>query len=59
MNDTERVLGRLEEFKEWMSKEMHILRAEVKELNRVRWQIIGGSTVISVLVSAIGVLLKK
>lgn len=57
MSDHERTLGRVEEGIEWIKKELLMLRSEVNALNRFRFKIIGGSVLVSAIVSIlIGVL---
>lgn len=58
MRDAERVIGRLEEFKEWASKEFTEIKAEIRSLNRFKWKIAGGAAVVSGIVAAIIELVK-
>lgn len=53
MNDTERVIGKLEEFREWAKDEFRELKIEVKSLNQLKWKITGGAAVIAVFVDKI------
>jgi hypothetical protein len=58
MRDTDRIIGSLEEFKEWSKREfdeikddIEKLREEVKSLNHYKWKVIGGATAVSMILA--------
>lgn len=53
MNDTERVIGKLEEFKEWVMRDLHEIKSDVKALNQFKWRVAGGAAVLSVLLTVV------
>ena len=53
MQDTERVIGRLEEFRSWTQKELAEIKTDVKALNQFQWRVAGGAGVLSVIISAV------
>lgn len=70
MNDTERVIGKLEEFREWVKDQFMELkedaketRRDVQEMKQFKWQIIGGagaaSFFVALVTTALGFLLKQ
>lgn len=60
MDDADRVIGRLEEFKDWSQKEFAFIREELHQLNRFRWTVYGGSAVVSTaIVVLIEVFIKR
>lgn len=53
MKDVERVLGALEEFKETTKTRLDSIERKVESIQYLRFKIIGGATVLSVLASAV------
>lgn len=51
MNDTERVIGKLEEFRDWAKDELAEIKADVKALQRFKWRVAGGAGVLAVLLT--------
>lgn len=59
MHDTDRIIGKLEEFKDWSKREFYLLRREVESLKQFKWQIYGGSAFVTCLLMALVELLKQ
>jgi hypothetical protein len=59
MNDTDRILGELGEFKRYTIEELRELRVEVKGLSTLRWKISGALAVIIGIAELVNVLVKK
>lgn len=53
MNDTERVIGKLEEFKEWAKAELTEIKSDVKALNQFKWRVAGGAAMLSIVLTAL------
>jgi hypothetical protein len=51
MNDAERILGRLQEFKDHTSHRLDKIEKKLDVLHEFKWRIAGGVTMLSVLVS--------
>ena len=51
MNDTERVIGKLEEFRDWAKAELTEIKSDVKALNQFKWRVAGGAGVLAVLLT--------
>lgn len=41
MSDTERVIGKLEEYMNWSKAEISALRKDVQDLKQFKWKILG------------------
>ena len=59
MNDTDRVLGELKEFKRRTIEELRDLRGEVRQIAHWRWKVTGGLTVVIALSELVNVFLRK
>lgn len=51
MNDTERVIGKLEEFRDWAKDELAEIKADIKSLQSFKWRVAGGAGVLAVLLT--------
>lgn len=60
MKDVERMLGALEEFKRMTEKRLDNIEVKVDSITHLKWKIVGGATVISlILATAIDTLIKR
>ena len=53
MKDADRILGRLEEFKEHTTRRLDSIDLKIDRLNEWKWRIAGGTAVISVIVTLV------
>jgi len=51
MSETDRVIGKLEEFQSWAKAELAELKADVKALNSWKWKVTGMAGLAAFLVS--------
>ena len=59
MQDTDRIIGKLEEFREWSKKRFDHIERQLEDLNRFKWKIAGGAAVLSGLFVALFEALKS
>lgn len=59
MNDTDRIIGELKEFKRVTIEEIKALKEDVKALSQWRWRVAGGLTVVIALAELVNVVIKK
>ena len=52
MDDVDRILGKLEAFKEFSEREFQQIRQDISELKQFKWKVYGGAGVISTIISA-------
>jgi hypothetical protein len=53
VKDADRILGRLEEFKEHTTRRLDTIDLKIDRLNEWKWRIAGGTAVISAIVTLI------
>lgn len=53
MNDSDRILGRLEEFKEHTADRLEAIENKIDALQEFKWRIVGGAAVLSVISSSL------
>lgn len=53
MRDVERVLGALEEFKDTTKARLESIERKVESIQHLKWKIVGGTTVVSFLLSIV------
>lgn len=58
MNDTDRILGELKEFKRNTLYELKELRKEMKSLSNFRWKITGSLSIVVVMIELIHVVMQ-
>jgi hypothetical protein len=51
VNESDRILGKVEEGIEWLKEEIKEIKTDVKALNQFKWKVAGGAVVLSVLSS--------
>lgn len=50
--DTDRIIGSLEEFKKSVEKRLDEIEREVKALNHFKWKVVGGTSILSMILAA-------
>lgn len=58
MNDVERLLGRLEEFKEQTLRELQEIKDDIRALQKFKWRVVGGAAVLSFILTGLIELLQ-
>lgn len=53
MKDTDRILGRLEEFKDQTTQRLETIEKKIDVLHEFKWRIAGGLTVFTVILSVV------
>jgi hypothetical protein len=53
MKDVDRILGRLEEFKEQTTQRLEVIEKKIDTLHEFKWRLAGGLTVLSIMLSVI------
>lgn len=53
MNDTDRVIGKLEEFRDWAKVELSEIKQEVKALQRFKWRVASGAAVLATVLTIV------
>jgi guanylate kinase len=49
--NTDRIIGRLEEFKSTVETRLQNIETELKDLNQFKWKVIGGASALSFLLA--------
>lgn len=59
MDNSDRILGRLEEFKEWAREEFSEIKKDLKELQHFKWKVTGMAIAVSAITSIIIEVMRK
>jgi hypothetical protein len=59
MDDVERIIGKLEAFKEFSEKEFAEIKKDIQDLKKFKWQVYGGASLFSFITAILTERLKR